>query len=128
MSILDSSAIIALLRKERGHELVAEAIVAGAGMCAANMAEAATAMVRYGVPSNEVETILMDLPVSVFDVNRELALQAGLLYSATKSFGLSLGDRLCLALALREGREALTSDRMWTDAGLLLGVPVRLIR
>ncbi|MBV8867903.1 MAG: PIN domain-containing protein [Acetobacteraceae bacterium] len=128
MSILDSSAIIALLRKERGHELVAEAIVAGAGVCAANMAEAATAMVRYGVPSNEVETILMDLPVSVFDVNRELALQAGLLYSATKSFGLSLGDRLCLALALREGREALTSDRMWTDAGLLLGVPVRLIR
>ena len=128
MSILDSSVIIALLRKERGHELVAEAIVAGAGVCAANMAETATAMVRRGVPSNEVETILVDLPVSVFDVNRELALQAGLLYSATKSLGLSLGDRLCLALALREGREALTSDRMWTDAGLLLGVPVRLIR
>jgi PIN domain nuclease of toxin-antitoxin system len=128
MSILDTSAIVALLRRERGHELVAEAIVAGAGVCTANVAETATTMVRRGLPPNEVETILVDLPISVFDVTRELALQAGLLYSATKSFGLSLGDRLCLALALREGREALTADRMWTDAGLLLGVPVRLIR
>ena len=128
MSILDTSAIVALLRRERGHELVAEAVVAGAGVCAANVAETATTMVRRGLPPNEVETILVDLPISVFDVTRELALQAGLLYSATKSFGLFLGDRLCLALALREGREALTADRMWTDAGLLLGVPVRLIR
>jgi ribonuclease VapC len=85
-------------------------------------------MVCCGLPLGEIETILVDLPISVFDVTQELALQAGLLYSATKGFGLSLGDRLCLALALCEGREALTADRMWTDAGLLLGVPVRLIR
>jgi PIN domain nuclease of toxin-antitoxin system len=46
----------------------------------------------------------------------------------TRPLGLSLGDRACLALARRERLPALTADRIWLQAGTLIGVEVRLIR
>lgn len=48
--------------------------------------------------------------------------------AVTRQFGLSLGDRCCLALALRENVPAITSDKAWLDAGPLLGVTVKAIR
>ena len=47
---------------------------------------------------------------------------------ATRSAGLSLGDRLCLALAQRNGNGALTADRMWLKVAEAVGVVVELIR
>lgn len=44
----------------------------------------------------------------------------------TKAAGLSLGDRACVALALRLRQPALTADRAWD--GLALGVELRQIR
>ena len=46
--------------------------------------------------------------------------------AASRSAGLSLGDRACLALAGRLGLPALTADRQWRD--LQVGVEIRLIR
>jgi PIN domain nuclease of toxin-antitoxin system len=38
----------------------------------------------------------------------------------TDRAGLSLGDRLCLALASRRGEDALTADRAWgTGPGIV---------
>jgi PIN domain nuclease of toxin-antitoxin system len=58
--------------------------------------------------------------------DEELARGAGALRPATKSLGLSLGDRACLALAQREGLPVLTADRAW--AKLAVGVEVKVIR
>ena len=44
----------------------------------------------------------------------------------TRAQGLSLGDRACLALALRLGLPALTTDRAWVE--LDVGVAVRAAR
>ena len=44
----------------------------------------------------------------------------------TRSGGLSLGDRACLALALRVGYGVFTADRQW--ANLALGIEIRLMR
>jgi ribonuclease VapC len=41
-------------------------------------------------------------------------------------YGLSLGDRACLALALTRGEPAVTADRQW--AQLDLGIRIELIR
>jgi ribonuclease VapC len=64
--------------------------------------------------------------VDVVDFDRSQAEQAGLLVRHTRSHGLSLGDRACLALAMREASPALTADRIW--AKVKLEVEVRLIR
>jgi len=44
----------------------------------------------------------------------------------TRSAGLSLADRACLALALRLGYGVLTADRQWSN--LDIGLEVKLIR
>ena len=42
-----------------------------------------------------------------------LAIASGKLRASTRTLGLSLGDRCCLALALEHGAEVVTADRPW---------------
>lgn len=128
MSILDASAIIALLEKEPGHQTVADIVAAGASVGAANLAEVAARLMVRSSSAEETRSIIYELPLEVFDVTRDLAVEAGVMFAVTKRFGLSLGDRLCLALARREKRPAITADRSWAEAAPLVGVTVRLIR
>lgn len=51
---------------------------------------------------------------------------AGELRPRTRSRGLSLADRACLATAMLRDGPALTADRAWE--GLEVGVEIRLIR
>ncbi|MGH6902012.1 MAG: hypothetical protein ACREIR_04665 [Geminicoccaceae bacterium] len=64
------------------------------------------------------------LHLTVLPVDEELGYAAGFLRPATRRFGLSLGDRICLALAVRLGATALIADRAWqrvaTDARIEL--------
>ena len=47
---------------------------------------------------------------------------------ATRTAGLSLGDRACLALAAELGAPALTADRSWTGIAEAAGVAVQVVR
>ena len=51
---------------------------------------------------------------------------AGALREPTLEFGISLGDRACLALAIENGETILTADRIWER--LSLGVGIEVIR
>jgi PIN domain nuclease of toxin-antitoxin system len=51
---------------------------------------------------------------------------AGNLIAQTRSLGLSLGDRACLALALEQNAPVYTADRAWKN--LKLAIPVHVIR
>jgi PIN domain nuclease of toxin-antitoxin system len=62
----------------------------------------------------------------VADFDAELAYRTGLLRRETRSFGLSLGDRACLALALREKLPVFTTDRRWRE--LRLGIEINVLR
>jgi len=59
-----------------------------------------------------------------FDVNQ--AIISGELDSITKKYGLSLGDRACLALAKYKNIPVLTADKTWSK--LNLGIKIKLIR
>jgi PIN domain nuclease of toxin-antitoxin system len=64
--------------------------------------------------------------IAWIDFDRELAVGAAALLRPTSRFGLSLGDRACLALARLRDLPAVTADRAW--AKLDLGIRVEVVR
>jgi len=123
--VLDASAILAVARGERGSEIVAEHIFKSL-TCAVNLTEVVSRLLDFGAPVDEIGPRLSRLTAQIAPFDRDLALEAGLLRDATRHKGLSLGDRACLALAMREKLPAMTADTAWSD--LDLGVEVVLIR
>jgi ribonuclease VapC len=123
--VLDASALLCLFFDEPGAERV-EARLAGARVGAANLAEVIAKMIDRGVDGGAIAADLAELDVEVVPLDRAQAEAAGLLRSATRRAGLSLGDRCCLALAEALGATAVTTDRAW--AGLETGVAVEVVR
>jgi len=125
--VLDTSAVLALLKGERGASKVA-GVIADASVCAINQAEVISHFVHLGAPIDEVRAMLGTLPYAVVAADDALAWEAGGLRSVTASAGLSLGDRFCLALAKRLGVAAYTADKAWRDIAGDVGAKVVIIR
>ena len=112
--VLDASALVALLMKEPGAELVETALDEGEAMIgAANWAEVAGRLSRHGIGTKTVRDTMATLDLEVVPLDRDLALEAGLMEVKTRPLGLSLGDRCCLALAEQVQGTVLTTDRIW---------------
>lgn len=126
-AILDASAVIALLKGERGASKVA-AVVADATVGVFNQAEVVSHFVHLGAPLDEIRVMLGALPYAIYSADAELAMEAGALRAVTSAVGLTLGDRFCLALARRHGVPALTADRAWKDVASACAVKVTVIR
>lgn len=123
--VMDASAILALIYGESGHDRVAAALP-NSRICAVNLAEIVSSMIDEEIPLYDIERRMGRLLSKVVDLDRDLAMKAGLLREATRHKGLSLGDRACLALAMRERLPVMTADRAWRH--LDLPVEVVLIR
>ena len=131
-SVLDASALLAYLQRERGSEQVRDAIGEGAAIGAANWAEVLSKLVDAGEDAVALagrleREGLIDNAVAVVPLTAEDALAIAQLRQATRAAGLSLGDRACLALGRRLGLPVLTTDRAWNDLALT-GITVRAIR
>nr|WP_221240078.1 type II toxin-antitoxin system VapC family toxin [Sphingomonas abaci] len=123
--ILDASAILAAFFDEPSADRVAEQMGGGL-MSAVNYAEVMAKLVDRDTPREQILDIIAQLDVEVVPADRNQATIAGLLRSETRAAGLSLGDRICLALAISGGGVALTMDRAW-DA-LQLDVEIQIGR
>lgn len=123
--VVDASVVLAFLRGEPFHERTAEILV-GAAISAVNVAEVAAKLVDFGTPEERASEFAVRLDLEVVPFGMSDAHGSAALRAATKSAGLSLGDRACLALADRLGRVAWTADRGWQE--LDTGVAVELIR
>ena len=123
--VLDASAVLALLNGEPGAEAVS-AHLPGAHLSAVNAAEVAGKLVDGGASPEQAGEALDRLGARIAAFDRGDVVPAAQLRAASRSAGLSLGDRACLALAGRLGAPALTADRAWSD--IQVGVEVRLIR
>lgn len=126
-AVLDASAIIALLKGERGASKVA-GVIADAVVGAFNQAEVVSHFVHLGASVDEIRVMLGALPYAVVDADEELAWEAGALRAVTARAGLSLGDRFCLALAKRLNTPAYTADKAWKDIAAEAGAKVVAIR
>ncbi|MBB4859257.1 PIN domain nuclease of toxin-antitoxin system [Novosphingobium chloroacetimidivorans] len=125
--VLDASALLTMLKGERGAAKVASAI-AGARISAVNYAEVVSHFVHAGMPEREVDAMLDPLPMAIVPVDKALAKLAGRLRAVTAEAGLSLGDRVCLALARRDGLPAWTNDLDWKKVADAVEVKVVAIR
>ena len=93
-------------------------------MSAANEAEIISKALDRGLTLETITAILAELSYTAVDVTVADGQQAGLMGSLTRSAGLSLTDRLRLALA----RRLKAKDCAWTLVGEPLGLDVVLIR
>ena len=125
--ILDASALLASLHREPGADQVEEVVARGEGaISAVNLSEVVSRLADRGMPEAQIRGEIDSAGLDVVPFDSELAYSAGLLRPATRRWGLSLGDRACLALARQRGLPAMTADRTWAE--LSLGVPIQVIR
>jgi len=123
--VLDSSVILAHINGEPGSARAA-AFFGDALISAVNLAEVVAKLVERGASLALTRAALSRYGLQVAAFDEELAEWTGALRPQTKAFGLSLGDRACLALAQRCALPVLTADRTWKE--LDLSVEVQLLR
>lgn len=125
--VLDASALLCLINSEPGADRVA-AVLPSAIISAVNLAEVASKLGELGTDAGQTRALLAPLHLTVVSFDEAAAYATGALREATRSHGLSLGDRACLALTSKRGATALTTDRAWEKAGRLSGVDIELLR
>ena len=122
--VLDASAVLAEVFDEPGADAVFEALQSGAAMSALNVAEVAAKLHTFGWADEDVALVFEGIDIVPFDARH--ALLSGRYRPATRSLGLGLGDRACLAAASLQQCPALTADRAWE--ALDIGVEIVCIR
>lgn len=126
--VLDSSAVLVWLRSEPGAEVV-DPLLAQGIVAAPNWSEIWQKLAQHGADAARVTRRLRVLGLRVEPLGSADAESAARMWAATRSAGLSLADRCCLAVAARLDMPAVTADTAWGQVDRVgPGVTVRLIR
>jgi ribonuclease VapC len=120
--VIDSSALLALLKDEPGADAVESYLAAGM-VSAINYAETLSKAELLGLDSLLADRLLMASGLQIKSAGLAQARQVtALAYLARDN--ISLADRFCLALALEYAVPVVTGDRAWA----LLALPVQIER
>lgn len=125
--VIDTSAVFIDLQNERGAD-EARKWLRDAVISSVNLHEIVAKVTEKGASPDQARALVEKLRLTVHPHGEEDAIESGLLRSTTKSKGLSLGDRACLALAKKLDLPAVTGDGAWVDVADDLGVKVVMVR
>jgi PIN domain nuclease of toxin-antitoxin system len=124
--VLDASAVLAVIQHERRAEKLTAEVLSDAVISTVNLAEVQSKLVKNGYSPAQGWEDALKLVASVEPFTREQARIAGDLVGVTEQYGLSLGDRSCLALAIALQAPVYTTEQLWRN--LKVGVPIHVIR
>jgi ribonuclease VapC len=124
--VLDASALLAVLNQEAGAEELTPDLLSEAASSTVNLAEVYTKLLGRGLSEDDAWEATLSPVREAFSFSSEHARLAGELASRTRAYGLSLGDRACLALGIALKAPVYTADRSWKN--LRLGVRIHVIR
>ncbi len=127
--VLDSSALMAVLHTEPGGQRVVP-YLDRAAMSTVNVSEVLkVGLQQRGWAPPVLLRRLLSMGIELFDFSTADAAVAAELWTETKAYGLSLGDRACLALGKRLGTTVLTAERHpgWSKLALR-GIRIETIR
>ena len=124
--VFDASAMLALIQQERGAETLTDEILINAVTSTVNFAEVQTKLVKASNDPDRAWIAALSTVSAVEPFTSEQAKIAGDLIARTEKYGLSLGDRCCLALAIALKAPVYTTEQTWRS--LKVGVPIHLIR
>jgi PIN domain nuclease of toxin-antitoxin system len=125
ISVFDTSAILAVIFDEAGGDIVLPLLRDGL-VSSVNMAEAHTILLLRGSGPGFAWSRLLAFGFEICPFSEKQARTAAELVGITRRYGLSLGDRACLALALERKATVYTTDTAWKN--LSLGVDIEVIR
>jgi len=114
MIVLDASALLAYLFREAGHGVV-EKYLESACISTVNLSEVAGRFARDGMDASLFIQEIQKTSIKIVPFTQIHALYAANLIPQTQRYGLSLGDRACLALAKERQLAVLTADTVWMD-------------
>src|SRR5664279_3677121 len=111
--VFDASAILALLQQEPGAETLTDEIRVNAVASTVNLAEVQGKLVKKGIPPEMAWEDTLSAVAEAEPFTSRQASIAGSLITKTQKYGLSLGDRSCLALAIALKAPVYTTEQVW---------------
>ena len=96
-------------------------------MSSVNISETASILLESEMSFQEVQECLSPLISVIVPFDEEQAFYTAGLRKHTKSKGLSLGDRACIALGIKMKLPVYTADKIWQDLQLD-DLEIKLIR
>lgn len=125
-NVLDASAMLAIIQHEKGADYMTDEIMANAVMSTVNLAEVQSKLVKNGYDPKYAWLDSTSMLQSEEPFTSDQARIAGDLMAQTANYGLSLGDRACLALAISLNAPIYTTEKLWQK--LKLGIKIHVIR
>lgn len=124
-AVLDTSALLAVLHRETGHEIAAQ-VMYKATVSTVNYSEAIKKLVERGGDVYMAQQLLDQQSLTLVTFDRQRAIHAAAILPHTTFRDLTFADRACLATAQEFGLPIFTSNQRMTET--TLDVAVNLIQ
>jgi ribonuclease VapC len=126
--IMDASAVVAVACNEP-HMVELPGMFLDSVITTLNLAEALTAVIKNtSVDPDIIWDGMSNFVQCHYHIDDELTYEVIKMYSLAKQYGLSFGDRYCLALGIVLQLPVYTGDRIWRQLEEPLGIKINLIR
>lgn len=113
-SVIDSSALLALINDEAGTKQAQE-YFENSYMSVINATECLIVLNRNGMPMEVAQNLLESIVSKFLPVEYHDMTLVAKIKNDHKNLGLSLGDSICIALGNKLDLQIITADKIWSE-------------